>query len=177
GHIFKTTDSGATWSDISSGLPDIPVNTLLIDPVVPETVYAGSDIGVFRSTNAGSSWQSFDKGMPPVVVTQFTSQFSGLIQVATYGRGAFEFAGNERPVIESATYDGKKKITISGTGFGDTPRVLINGEDKTSKITVNEDTEIRLKAKAKKLGLVTGDNTVQVISADGVSSNVVTVTL
>ncbi|MEK6302476.1 MAG: hypothetical protein AABO41_17330 [Acidobacteriota bacterium] len=177
GHIFKTTNSGETWADISSGLPDIPVNALLIDPVVPDTVYAGTDIGVFRSTNAGSSWRSFDSGMPPVVVTQFTSQESGLIQVGTYGRGAFEFAGNQRPVIDSATWDGKKKITISGSGFGDSPRVLINGEDKTSKITISEETEIRLKAKAKKLGLVTGDNTVQVISADGVSSNVVIVTL
>jgi photosystem II stability/assembly factor-like uncharacterized protein len=176
-HIFKTTNSGATWATMSNDLPDIPVTALLIDPVFPETVYAGTDVGVFRSTNAGSSWGSFDGGMPPVVVTQFTAQQSGLIQVGTYGRGAFEFTGNQRPVIDSASFDGKKKITISGRAFGDSPQVLINGEDKTSKITVSGDTEIRLKAKAKKLGLVTGDNTVQVISADGVSSNVVIVTL
>ena len=173
-HIYKTTNSGATWSDVSNGVPDIPINALLIDPVVSDTVYAGSDVGVFRSTNAGSSWRAFDGGMPPVVVTQFTAQQSGLIQVGTYGRGAFEFAGNQRPVIESASYDGKKTITISGTAFGDSPQVLINGADKTAKIIASSDSEITLKAKQKKLGLRIGDNTVQVISADDVSSNIVT---
>ena len=176
-HVFKTTDSGATWTDIAGDLPDIPVNALLIDPVVPDSIYAGTDVGVFRTTNGGSSWRSFDSGMPPVIVTQFTAQDSGLIQVGTYGRGAFEFAGNQRPVIDSATFDGKKKITITGRAFGGSARVLINGEDKTGKITVNGDTEIRVKAKLKKLGLVPGDNTVQVITADDAPSNIAIIRL
>jgi hypothetical protein len=176
-HIFKSTNSGASWTDVSSGLPDIPVNTLLIDPVIPDTIYAGTDVGVFRSTNAGTSWRSFDNGMPPVVVTQFTAQATGLIQAATYGRGAFEFAGNQRPVIESASYDGNKKITISGGAFGESPRVLINGEDKSGKITKSGDTEIRLKAKQKKLGLAPGENTIQIITAEGAPSNVVNISI
>lgn len=176
-HIFKTANSGATWTDIGNRLPDIPVNALLIDPVVSDTLYAGSDVGVFRSTNAGLSWRAFDGGMPPVVVTQFTAQQSGLIQVATYGRGAFEFAGNQRPVIDSASFNGKKLLTISGTRFGEAPRVLINGVDKSEKITFSSDSSLTVKGKSNKLGFTPGDNTVQVISADGVSSNVVTVSL
>ncbi|MFY9608699.1 MAG: hypothetical protein WAU45_08815 [Blastocatellia bacterium] len=176
-HIFKTATSGATWTDIGNGLPDIPVNALLIDPVLSDTLYAGSDVGVFRSTNAGLSWRDFDGGMPPVVVTQFTAQQSGLIQVATYGRGAFEFAGNQRPVIESASFNGKKKLTISGGLFGEAPRVLINGQEKTAKIAASSDSSITVKGKANKLGLTPGENTVQVITADDVSSNVVTIRL
>src|SRR5262249_3210429 len=134
-HVFRTTDAGATWSDRGNGLPDVPANTLMIDPVDPNTIYVGTDIGAFRSTDRGQQWQDFNRGLPPVIVHQFAGQpDGGVIQVATYGRGIYQTTGNERPVIRSATYDGKKRVEISGTGFGDSPSVLINGQDKTGKI-------------------------------------------
>src|SRR4029078_2716867 len=59
GHVFRTTDAGQTWQDISAGLPDLPVNTLLIDPdsvaaSTPRVIYAGTDIGVYRITLDGA---------------------------------------------------------------------------------------------------------------------------
>src|SRR5262249_45519190 len=168
-HVFSTTDSGATWRDRGDGLPDVPVNTLLIDPVVPDTLYVGNAIGVFRSTNRGQHWDVFSRGLPPVIVNQFAAQSSGILQVATYGRGIFQTIGNQRPIIESATYDGKKHVSISGRGFGDAPMVLINSHDLTGKIVSLSGTEIVIKAKPKKLALVPGDNTVQVISNGMVS--------
>jgi hypothetical protein len=100
-----------------------------------------------------------------------------LVQVGTYGRGAYEFAGNQRPVIDSASFNGKKAITISGSAFGESPRVLINGKDLSGKIIASSDSEITLKAKLKKLGLTPGDNTVRVITADDAASNIVVVRL
>ena len=171
-HVFKTTNAGATWADASTGLPDIPVNALLIDPIDHEKIYAGTDIGVFRSKNGGGGWASFNDGMPPVVITGFTSQASGLIQVSTYGRGAFEITSeDDRPSISSATWDGKKKLSISGLRFGPAPKVLINDEDKSSRISALSETSLKLKGKAAKLGLKAGDNTVQVIGGGGDRSN------
>ena len=57
GHIFKTTDGGNTWQDVScsvavcttpaaSDLPNIPVNDLVIDPDVPGAIYAATDLRV-----------------------------------------------------------------------------------------------------------------------------------
>src|SRR5262249_9175334 len=46
-HVFKTIDAGQDWMDINGDLPDIPTNTLLIDPVDGSTLYAGTDVGVF----------------------------------------------------------------------------------------------------------------------------------
>src|SRR5262249_55309991 len=49
GHVFKTTDGGQSWTDISVGtdptqtLPDSPVNSILIDPSYPNTLYVGTD--------------------------------------------------------------------------------------------------------------------------------------
>jgi hypothetical protein len=90
GHVFKTTNTGATWSDISGNLPNTPVNALLVDPNNPNVLYAGTDVGVLRSTVGGTSWQAFNNGMPPAVVMGFTANTSGQIQLATYGRGAYQ---------------------------------------------------------------------------------------
>ena len=99
GHIFRSTNSGAAWTDISNGLPNIPTSAFLIDPLVPTRLYAGTDIGVFRSTDNGASWAVFNSGLPPVPVMEFTAQASGLIQIGTYGRGAYALgaAGNPTP--------------------------------------------------------------------------------
>lgn len=174
GHIFKTTDTGATWQDISNNLPDIPTNSLLIDPLNPSTLYAGTDVGVFRSKSGGTNWQPFNDGLPPVIVQDFSAQAGGLIQLATYGRGAFEIIGNERPSISDVTWNGKKKLNITGRAFDDEARVLINTVDRTSSIDSISDTSITFKKKAKKLGLTDGDNTIQIINSDGVTSNVFT---
>ncbi len=177
-HVFKTTNAGATWADASTGLPDIPVNALLIDPLDPEKLYAGTDIGVFRSKNSGGGWASFNTGMPPVVITGFAAQASGLIQVSTYGRGAFEITSeDDRPFISSASWDGKKKLSISGLRFGSTPKVIINDVDKSSRISAFSETSIKFKGKAAKLGLKTGDNTIQVIGESGDQSNIVVIRL
>ena len=42
----------------TGNLPDIPVNTLLVDPATPTTLYAGTDIGVFRSSTDGATWSA-----------------------------------------------------------------------------------------------------------------------
>jgi subtilisin-like proprotein convertase family protein len=90
GHVFKTTNAGASWTDISGNLPNIPTNALLIDVNTPTTLYVGTDVGVFRSTTDGNVWETFNTGMPPVIVSELDMQTGGLIQAATYGRGAYQ---------------------------------------------------------------------------------------
>ncbi len=55
GHVFVTTNKGATWNDLSGNLPNTPVEDLAIDPDVPNTLYIGTDIGVFWTSNAGQT--------------------------------------------------------------------------------------------------------------------------
>jgi len=176
GHVFRTADAGATWKDISNDLPNIPANVLLVDRNNSETLYLGTDIGVFRSTSRGASWKAFNRGLPPVIVHDLVQHPTGLIQVATYGRGAYELKENEPPVITSVSFDGKKQLTIKGAAFGESPTVRINGEDRSSKIASNSDASILLFGKIKKLGIRSGENIVQVVT-DGLSSNVFTISL
>jgi hypothetical protein len=46
-----------------------PVTALLVDPVDPQVVYAGTTGGVFKSSSAGASWQAASRGMKVHPVT------------------------------------------------------------------------------------------------------------
>jgi hypothetical protein len=84
-----TRDAGASWSSVSTGLPDVPVNALLIDPNDLNVMYAGTDIGVFRKAG-DEPWVLFNHGMPPVLVNDFAVTADRRVVLATYGRGAYE---------------------------------------------------------------------------------------
>lgn len=61
--VFRSTDSGGSWSAVNTGL-DLNVDALAIDPATPSTLYAGSyDSGVFQSTNSGGSWTAVNTGL------------------------------------------------------------------------------------------------------------------
>src|SRR5262249_21599912 len=81
------------------------------------------------------------------------------------------------PFIDSAGFDGKKTLTISGSQFGSAPQVSINGQDRTDFVASSTDTSINLKGKAKRLGLKSGDNTLQVIDSTGATSDLFTFAL
>lgn len=59
GGIRKSTDNGATWSSVNTGLTDLRIQTLAMDASGPQTVYAGGG-GFFKSTNGGGTWQNLE---------------------------------------------------------------------------------------------------------------------
>jgi len=96
GHVFRTTDGGASWTNISGtgggALPNLPVWSIQIDnSTSPSTLYIGADDGVYTSTNLGDSWSRLGTGLPNVQV--FQVEFNGSLRIlgaATHGRGAWE---------------------------------------------------------------------------------------
>jgi len=93
GHIFKTTTSGAQWTDISGNLPNTPLNDIVIDPDIPGTLYVATDIGVFISTTDGATWSPMGNGMPTVIVNSIRlHRPTRILRAATFGRGMFDIA-------------------------------------------------------------------------------------
>jgi hypothetical protein len=79
------------WSAASNGLPSIPVNALVIDPINSNNLYAGTDIGVYNSTDGGANWVPFGTGLPRSAVFDLQIQPSfRLLRAATHGRGVWE---------------------------------------------------------------------------------------
>ncbi|MDH7494317.1 MAG: hypothetical protein QHH44_10550, partial [Candidatus Saccharicenans sp.] len=87
-YIFRTTDYGRTWTSISAGLPDSPVNVVVQDGQNPDLLFAGTDNGLFVSLDRGKSWLPFQNNMPAVKVTDLVihPRQADLV-VGTYGRG------------------------------------------------------------------------------------------
>ncbi len=70
--IYKSTDAGATWSKLKSGLPSVEMGRigLAVSPADPNVVYATIEAadgkgGIFRSADKGATWEKrneFDVG-------------------------------------------------------------------------------------------------------------------
>lgn len=89
-HIFKTDDNGATWTDISTDLPDAPLNAIEVDRQAPGYIYVGSDIGTYYSKDDGAHWQLLGQGLPAVVVNDMKIHPQTHTLVAgTHGRGMY----------------------------------------------------------------------------------------
>ena len=95
-HVWKTTNLNAatpTWTAASGGLQDVPVNSFVVDPVFPDSLFAGTDIGVFSSTDDGATWTPYGSGLPRVAVFDMAiNQVSRKLRIATHGKGIWEIA-------------------------------------------------------------------------------------
>lgn len=91
-HIFRTTDYGMTWNDISGNIPDVPVNSIIIDYDKDSTLYMGTDAGVFYTGNLGETWGVLGPGLPnsPVFDINYHQPTRKLV-AGTHGRSLFEF--------------------------------------------------------------------------------------
>ncbi len=92
GHIYKTVDNGNSWTNISAGLLDIPLNAIVINPANTQQSFLASDIGVFETLNGGIDWHLLTSDMPNVPVTDldFHAPTNRLV-AATYGRGLYQY--------------------------------------------------------------------------------------
>jgi hypothetical protein len=105
GHVWQTTNAGASWSDFTGtgigALPDSPVNAVLVDPAA-HLVYVGTDVGVFQSFTSSTNWTEVGPlpgspvggFLPNVAVTAlalFNSGGQKLLRASTYGRGVWQF--------------------------------------------------------------------------------------
>jgi photosystem II stability/assembly factor-like uncharacterized protein len=182
--VFKSTDGAATWTAIANGFaPNASyVYCITIDPKTPTTLYAGTaNNGVYTSTDAGGNWTPMSSGLSDFALSvskvAVALSDSSLIYAGTNGAGVQQYKTDlSTPFISSATYDGAKTVTIQGRAFGQNPVVFINGVDKTVFMLSSSDGQIKLKTKAKKLGLQAGNNMIQVKTSNGTSSNVFTLT-
>jgi len=88
GHIYHSVDTGNTWTLLDQGLPDVPVNDLVVTE--NNQVYCATDAGVYRLDDLANTWELFSAGMPAVVVTDldYHAPTQTLI-AATYGRSIY----------------------------------------------------------------------------------------
>lgn len=91
GHVWRSSNAGLNWLNISGNLPDVPHQSVVIDPMFPQNVYAGNDLGVYVTTNNGANWFEFRDGMPYALVFDLSIVYpSRNIRAVTHGNGIYE---------------------------------------------------------------------------------------
>ncbi len=100
-HVFRTTNYGTSWRDISANLPEIPLNDIIADPDRVNLLYVASDAGVFYSDNLGGSWQALGNNFPNVPVTDLVLHTpSRTLTAATFGRSMWQFDLSQLTAID-----------------------------------------------------------------------------
>ncbi len=136
-NVFGTTIGGTTWTDISPPV-NVPVNAIALDGTPgPTTIYIGNDLGVMRSVDDGANWAVLDDvHFPNVPVTDLAiNTQAGVLRAATFGRGAFELAAPNGPVISIDAQNGLQFGNVcQGTTASLTIQVFNVG---TQNLTIN----------------------------------------
>lgn len=85
-YIYRTQNSGATWTRIGSGIPNGSfVNVVREDPVHRGLLYAGTERGIYVSFDDGAQWQSLQLNLPVTSIRDIAVHGDDLV-VATHGR-------------------------------------------------------------------------------------------
>lgn len=88
GNVWRTTNYGTNWTDLAAGLPNAPVNSLVIKPSDSGSLYVGTEVGVFASADGGATWSTSNDGPANVDVDELFWMSDTLVAV-THGRGCF----------------------------------------------------------------------------------------
>ncbi len=85
-HIFKTTDGGQNWTDLSSNLPSIPVNDIILHSS-ENYIFLATDLNVWYSENDGGIWNILGNDLPFTIVRDLKlHEPTNMLYAGTFGR-------------------------------------------------------------------------------------------
>lgn len=89
--VYESTDAGLTWKNVSTGLPNLPVNCIVYHPGTHNGIYVGTDFGVYYRDSLTAGWINYNTGLPNVVIDDLQIYSpSNTVVAGTFGRGEWE---------------------------------------------------------------------------------------
>lgn len=106
GHLFQVTCgancSSFTWANKTGNLPDIPVDSVIVNPNYPRQVFAGTDFGLYYTDDINAAtpvWKRFNAGLPNAMIWDMqVDRGATTLSVWTRSRGAFAWPLPNGPI-------------------------------------------------------------------------------
>lgn len=95
--VWKTQNGGTSWQSISNGLPAVPAFSIKVDPLDPDRLWLGTEIGLWTTTGNATNahnWQRYEYGVPHTRVIEITWGDDDTLYATTHGRGTFRAVRN-----------------------------------------------------------------------------------
>ncbi len=132
--VFRSTNKGVAWTDITGNLPALFTNCLVLDKNANEGIYIGNEAGVWYKDVTVDNWVLFSAGLPPVDVRELDIYYdanpeNSRITAATYGRAIWQSDLIEINVVDptdmTATSFSTSQINLAWTLNAASDDVLI----------------------------------------------------
>lgn len=110
-YIFKTSDYGQTWTNLSANFPQTEITrTIREDKVRKGLLFVGTETGAYYSLDDGQSWAKLKANLPAVPVVDMKIKDNDLV-IATNGRG-FWIMDDITPLREIGTNSDDKAVHL-----------------------------------------------------------------
>ncbi|MCR9251492.1 MAG: T9SS type A sorting domain-containing protein [bacterium] len=127
GLLYYSTDEARSFSEISAGLPSLPLTDAIFDVANPDRIWASLFEGnVYQSNDAGESWFSVSEGLP----------FLSVNCLLQHPCGEILYAGTDVGVYTLDLTSGNRNWEYMGSGL---PNVIVREmeiQNATSKLYV-----------------------------------------
>ncbi len=125
-HVFKTTDGGENWTDISSNLPNLPINDI-ITYSEENILLVATDLNVWFSIDDGESWDILGNGLPQTIIMDLKlHEPTQTLYAGTFGRGMFSFDN----VVNFCLGVGDNELSASS--------IILHPNPATSEFTISQ---------------------------------------
>jgi photosystem II stability/assembly factor-like uncharacterized protein len=89
--VFGSTDGGETWTNLSQGLPNLPVNTIVAQDSPGHAIFVGTTDGVYYRDDGLGAFKAFKLGLPSIVVSSLLiDQGRHRLFAGTFARGIWQ---------------------------------------------------------------------------------------
>jgi photosystem II stability/assembly factor-like uncharacterized protein len=117
--IYKSTDNGAAWKDINSGLYDGYINSIITD-TNGNLYLATRTEGIYKSTNKGAGWNSIKNGLISLNTSSVAINSLGHLYAATRDSGIYRSMDNGvswKDINTGLTIKNIRSIAININGY------------------------------------------------------------
>ncbi len=131
--VYITRDGGATYTNITYNLGDMPIKGAVIDHTNASNIYLAAEIGVFTKPMNDTNWVLYNPGLPNSTIKELeVVNGSNTLRAAIWGRGLWEYSlvGRENyPAITQTWINDKPTDVAPKEGWLEhiTSRISYNG--------------------------------------------------